>query len=647
MRPSVPGLFCATIVIASAWTLMSLSSGALAQVESTGFEAEDGWVAGYSICGPEFADTCSYPVTDVCIPDDHAANQNCCSLDPNPATGWYMADDSRHCNEPHVEATNPYSGTQHLRIASDAEAASQAVAFTPRLPLQVKARTVISFQLSGTGESLLEFAALAEDDPAGEIAARLRFDPAGYLLEYRPSVIGDFFYIGVWDVGQGYRRLSVDLDPSRNTIRYCYDDELFEARTLDPNQGRSVQQAVITTDVGGGWDIDEFSIVRGSSGAVCRAPAVECNVSPCATLLVKAINGIVTAPTSEAYVRPGDLVEAELYLSGWGEGLRALYAYDVRLQLRRAAAMGISGTVLPFGWDAPLDRITCGTNADCPKQFPVCSTSLCIGQDHHPNLGAYIDTGRPDFILYGLDPVQVCAYNLPGFVYAAAAYNRESGAVDPGVPRYMGTLIVVASDDAAGSFAVDVNDGQTEYSEPFPNASSTRGSHRTLVLHVCEDDGLFCNGLESSQTGKCVVTGVPDCDDGNDCTDDFCDEDTDSCAHVATCGACCDSWLGECEEAAAQADCDCANCIWSGGEACADVACEAEFIPIPTVSQWGLAILGLLLLIAAKVGFGESRASAGGNLATDKPSLSVPPSSTDPRKRGSQSRGTLQFRFRP
>ena len=67
-----------------------------AQVESTGFEASEGWDAGYSICGPEFAATCSQPVTNVCIPNDHAANQNCCELDPNEDTGWHMASGSFH-----------------------------------------------------------------------------------------------------------------------------------------------------------------------------------------------------------------------------------------------------------------------------------------------------------------------------------------------------------------------------------------------------------------------------------------------------------------------------------------------------------------------------------------------------------------------
>jgi hypothetical protein len=83
------------------------------------------------------------------------------------------------------------------------------------------------------------------------------------------------------------------------------------------------------------------------------------------------------------------------------------------------------------------------------------------------------------------------------------------------------------------------------------------------------DDGQFCNGAEScnASTG-CVAGTAPNCDDGQDCSVDSCNEETDAC----------------------ESD---------------DSGCS-----IPTVSEWGLVVLTLMLLIGAKVYFGRRQAIA-------------------------------------
>ena len=45
------------------------------------------------------------------------------------------------------------------------------------------------------------------------------------------------------------------------------------------------------------------------------------------------------------------------------------------------------------------------------------------------------------------------------------------------------------------------------------------------------DDGLFCNGAETCRAGACRPGSDP-CDDGLDCSEDFCDEATDRCRSV-------------------------------------------------------------------------------------------------------------------
>jgi len=68
-------------------------------------------------------------------------------------------------------------------------------------------------------------------------------------------------------------------------------------------------------------------------------------------------------------------------------------------------------------------------------------------------------------------------------------------------------------------------------------------------------------------------------------------------------GACCDeSTFGGCEVLTESA-CNCKKCVFHKDTPCAQVVCVHN--PIPTMSQWGLAVLTLLLLIGAKVYFGR------------------------------------------
>jgi carboxypeptidase T len=56
------------------------------------------------------------------------------------------------------------------------------------------------------------------------------------------------------------------------------------------------------------------------------------------------------------------------------------------------------------------------------------------------------------------------------------------------------------------------------------------------------DDGLFCNGAEICVSGTCQAGTPADCNDGVSCTDDSCNEGTDSCDHTAN-NSLCDNGL--------------------------------------------------------------------------------------------------------
>lgn len=93
-----------------------------------------------------------------------------------------------------------------------------------------------------------------------------------------------------------------------------------------------------------------------------------------------------------------------------------------------------------------------------------------------------------------------------------------------------------------------------------------------------------------------------------------------TCAQV-TCtaipGACCNhlnpdplALEGVCTDGVVQVDCQGENLTWTKGTTCSAVPCDAVFQPIPTVSEWGLVVLALLLLVGAKVYFGRREAIA-------------------------------------
>ena len=104
---------------------------------------------------------------------------------------------------------------------------------------------------------------------------------------------------------------------------------------------------------------------------------------------------------------------------------------------------------------------------------------------------------------------------------------------------------------------------------------------------VLEDD---CNGPQQqwNQRATCAQIG---CDEAR--------------------GACCDmdagplATGGDCTTDVLRSDCQCDQCVWTKGARCSDVPCPAIFVAIPTVSEWSLVILTLLLLTGAKIFFGR------------------------------------------
>jgi len=148
--------------------------------------------------------------------------------------------------------------------------------------------------------------------------------------------------------------------------------------------------------------------------------------------------------------------------------------------------------------------------------------------------------------------------------------------------------------DAIGCTADSCNEG-TDSCDNVPNNAAC-------------DDGLFCNGAETCDALlDCQAGTAPDCNDGVACTDDSCNEVTDSCDNIAnnancddglfcngteTCDALLDCQAGSnpcpgqsCDEVGdacvdCQGDPDCDDSLWcNGAETCVAGTCQAGTAP--------------------------------------------------------------------
>ena len=141
--------------------------------------------------------------------------------------------------------------------------------------------------------------------------------------------------------------------------------------------------------------------------------------------------------------------------------------------------------------------------------------------------------------------------------------------------------------------------------EPFCTTDQqvwTPGAACVSLGASCERHrGSCCDGT----TGLCIDDFLPE-----DCTGDqrdwlkgvACADRSPPCSEHT--GACCHGDpFGPCTDDTVSSDCRCATCTWHNLQACAKIECSPT--PIPTVSEWGLAILTLLLLTAAKLYFGR------------------------------------------
>ena len=93
------------------------------------------------------------------------------------------------------------------------------------------------------------------------------------------------------------------------------------------------------------------------------------------------------------------------------------------------------------------------------------------------------------------------------------------------------------------------------------------------------DDGHFCNGLEQCDPeGGCVPGVAPSCDDGQDCTNDSCNDDLNRCVHEADHSSCDDQVSCTIDRCDAEEGCvnEAENSLCEDGILCTEGMCDLE-----------------------------------------------------------------------
>lgn len=311
------------------------------------------------------------------------------------------------------------------------------------------------------------------------------------------------------------------------------------------------------------------------------------------------INGSPIAPTGEVTILPGDTVECEVFLSGWGGDIPdGVFEYVFTLD-SLGMANGYSGVVRPLIYSGPIPmRNYCSSQSDCATglecvfahcQPPVCNTladcpplaRTCTGSCEYddnsttnaglPEYGYFIDVNRADYLFAEVpNHAAIVRIRAPQYNFNAVADALELAVFDSGIPRYIGTVIVAAS--AHGS----------SYGEAC--------GRFTLGALVVDTDHLIWTFLSGAHGDPEVLPAQEPLTIDVACTPP---------------GTCCDCITGACMDDWRASECTSSRQVFTEGAICASNGCGS--CVIPTVSEWGLVTLTLLLFVGAKVWFGHAR----------------------------------------
>lgn len=562
--------------------------------------------------------------------------------------------------EGHVETANPFSGTQHVRISKDPNMltspfgcvtdarvpATAAVAPVPVSPQTVSAQLAIN----ATFGANFQMQPQQPTEGVRTTTLLLFYYGTQYVID-NPGGGAVFTFAGTWDTTGAYNNYFMHIDPCakfscnggpndgqpcasstdcpdtldcRGFIEYGDNSGVFY--TGQAWAGLSFEQILFYSDNTGNpavsLDIDDVAIERDPNPCpvVCGdgdlGPGEQCEDNP---LLDAACPGRCVPAGGT-----GDSGEGECQCN---TGPCAETTNDLPNGDNQSF-------VDHFGWwtftaDAPAYGISaCGT-ADYDSALAVwvgTCDNLSLAPGNHSAGIAYNDDcyGGPNFG-DGSDPLASCYNGASALLYPynsclclSTTEGTQYWVWDPRVSFGDETILNVEK-----RLACDSQEAFGACCDPFvgcqdvasagscdPRGSFTDSKTCAGVGDQCPEPflGACCDRL----TGACSETTETACGGnstfslGTRCGSGVCQPDKGACCVATPFEADCTVTKG--------VDCvdddpsDNVFVSFSPGSDCAEVACGPEVIP--TVSEWGLVIMALLLLVGAKVYFGRREALA-------------------------------------
>lgn len=227
-------------------------------------------------------------------------------------------------------------------------------------------------------------------------------------------------------------------------------------------------------------------------------------------------------------------------------GLITLTLVDANNIFAGTAIIGQLNNVNPVDIDFQSRTFTIGeclTAADCNDGNPCtddsCAANLCVSTPNdanNPDDGLFcngVDICAGGFVVTGSPPNcddsnpctndscdetnDVCA-NV-----ANDANNPSDGLFCNGVETCSLGVVVPGTPPNCNDVNVCTDDSCDETNDVCVNTNNDAND---------PDDGLFCNGVDTCVGGVVVTGSPPNCDDGNPCTDDSCDESINSCVNA-------------------------------------------------------------------------------------------------------------------
>jgi hypothetical protein len=224
-----------------------------------------------------------------------------------------------------------------------------------------------------------------------------------------------------------------------------------------------------------------------------------------------------------------------------------------------------------------------GTDTTSPYSYPWVITGANNGS-HSLTAKAYDAAGN-----VGTSAVIAATVNIAAADTAAPAVSLTSPTANANYTTAQTVTLAASASDNVGVTRVEFYDGSallgtdttSPYSYSWAITSTNSGSHSLTakaydavgnskvsaavnitvsIVTGCTsnascDDGIYCNGAETCQSGKCVKGAAVTCNDSNACTSDTCSETAKACAYApltdnTSCasGVCC---AGTCKAGAA------------------------------------------------------------------------------------------------